>query len=178
MLQRMRLQPFTILIIMLMLCGAARSAVLFQQTVRVGDLKATVSIYKVMDPNNPLINVTFSTTGKYATYPIACLSIYQDVRYELRDNAGRLIPISQAALARPAPQGRDIANHVVAAASRSHVSASGCKDANNTSASQDTFILTLYPDIRTGRYTLWITVAPRLSSARVRLNPFEFTIQR
>jgi hypothetical protein len=71
---------------------------LSQQTVKVSGLSATITITPFApDPKILLVEATWAADPNFK-YPLGCLSVYHDLRYELRDSGGHLIRIDEQAL--------------------------------------------------------------------------------
>src|ERR1700721_2761889 len=118
------------------------SADLLNQTVVAASIAATTTVSTQGD--GFVINYQF----KNSTYPVGCLSDY-DFRYQLRDHAGRVIPLDREGL--QGPRRMVTSNPWVT---------KDCFLWAHGTWSIYSWLGKLYPGLRPGRYTLYITFAP------------------
>jgi hypothetical protein len=140
-----------------------------KQTVTVAGLSATISVedYSNLVPARLFIVADWKSVGN-TKYPIGCLSVYHDLRYELRDSAGRLIPINQDAVQYPVYDGPAVLNHM------STIHPLTC--AQRPPYPGKAALQALYPYLPGGDYTLQITFAPRGLSQEAKLSPVRLTV--
>jgi hypothetical protein len=69
---------------------------MFEQTVKIDNITATVRIIGTAG-NAYQVDAEFSSPS----YPVGCLSVYRDLRYQLRDSANRIVPIDAETLKHP-----------------------------------------------------------------------------
>lgn len=124
---------------------------LLQQTVQVGDLSATVVVRQII--NSVDVSIQWQSPDN-SRYPLACLSGYRDVRYELRTSDGHVIPANQSTIEHP-PEEHGGINHVDGRP------APPCTAYGGHKAETFAALRNLYPRLPAGTYTLQITVAPR-----------------
>jgi hypothetical protein len=156
-------------ILALALIGASSSRVLslLNQTVTVGDVTAAVQVkqYKTY------VRIQFDfATPPHSAYPVACLNAYQDVRYELKDESGSIVPVNQATLANPPYDMGYLPNHG---------NPYDCKSFGRLYGNRwDVFasLEALYPSLRPGTYQLIITLNPRGSPQTKSLPPVQITM--
>jgi len=141
--------------------------VLLDQTVSTGGVTARAIVEDVGLPL-PLININFSAETR-STYPIGCLSVFQDLRYLLRDRMGRLIPIDEGrlhSLRRPYSNFITVNTMVTPPPD--------C--AQWLTYTQSITVERLYPNLPDGNYTLELILAPRLRTSQAAFRPFPFSL--
>lgn len=142
---------------------------LLQQTVHLGDLTATIIVTQTFD--SVLVTSQWWSTPK-STFHITCLSAYRDLRYELRDTGGHIIPINQATIEHPPKHYEGFLNHVNGQPPPPCTAQVGHR--MQTSAAVGEF----YPGLPWGTYTLQITVAPRGTTQQAAIAPVQFTLKK
>ena len=106
-----------------------------------------------------------------STVHIACLSSHRDLRYELRDSSGKVVPINEQALK---PYGESTwAGPVYVKGKGKDVP---CADQEWQQTKLVTILAPLYPDLAPGTYTLQITFAPRGHTHQARFAPIRITV--
>jgi hypothetical protein len=152
------------------LSGFGSATELFRQELVVGGVTATVSVkpYPFVQ-NDFLIEVEF----KSSKYPVGCLSAYRDLRYELRDSDGRLVPVSQQALKHPPYEGSQLVMHPVVGGPPRNCAT----NTNNGIWRAHSVFSALYPSLPLGKYTLRISFTPRETGQHADFAPVPISIE-
>lgn len=144
----------------------------FNQTVRLGKVAATVNVIPISRNGAPGLNFTFHSLGS-SVYPVGCLSVYEDIRYELLDQTGHLVPIDQDVLRHPPYSGPSVISHAPA-------NMTGRRPTCDSPIVHEWFGFTsvalLYPHLAPGKYVLQMTFAPRHLVQQARFSPVQITI--
>jgi hypothetical protein len=151
--QRIRF-PFVVIAAVVALASVRNygSAAESTQTLVAGDVTTTMRV-TAMGQNDFLIEGVF----RRSTYPVGCLSAYRDLRYELRGIDNRIIPVNQQTLEHPPYDGPRTLTHVIKVG-KGHPCADNAPQGSWPVAA---VFSALYPNLRSGQYTLHITLAPR-----------------
>lgn len=143
---------------------------LLNQRVVLGDVAATVIVYPP-GGNEFYIQVHFESS----TYPIGCLSAYQDLQYELFDATNnRTIPINQQAVEHPPFNEGQVVNHVVKGANTGSPCSSNAPMGVWKARAR---LSVLYPNLPPGKYTLQIIFAPRGIEQRATFSAFPISVE-
>lgn len=149
-------------------CFVSASELLHQMVV-VGGVAATVSIKPYPFVRNDFI---IQAEFKSPTYPVGCLSAYDDLRYELRASDGHIIPVSQQALKHPPQEDHIIMHPVIGGPPRD------CAlNTNNGVWRVQSEFSTLYPNVPRGKYALQIIFAPHGAAQQATFAPVPISIE-
>lgn len=120
-----------------------------------------------------LNNITITGHFVSSKYPVGCLSVYKDLRYELRDINNRIIPVSEQALEQPQMEVPRM-EHMIAGGHHPHpCSANAPMGVWDATAWLDV----LYPNLLPGPYTLRVSFAPRGWAQHFDFAPVAITIR-
>jgi len=145
------------------------AAELLDQRLVVGGIAATVS---VINPGN---GITVQAVFQSSIYPVGCLSVYRDLRYELRASDGRLISVNQDTVQNQPYEGPQTLNHIISSSSRPAV---GCAaNAVNGVWRAHALFTALYPNLPQGSYTLHISFVPRGTGQHADFAPVHISIE-
>lgn len=150
------------------LCCGAYSRVLLDQSVTVDDISANVQVFPSCC-NDYAINVQFTSTS----HGVNCLSAYLDLHYELRDSANHIVPIDSETLRHPPYELRAV-SHVTKA--DAHKPATPCTPAPYTVWNGGAYLAKLYPHLTPGKYTLYLSFAPRGMQQHADFKPVSIAI--
>lgn len=162
---KMCLYFFPLVIALQSLVVAVPVTALFRGTVAADGASVTVTVTPEVQYGGYRIAAVFERTQQSAAN-VACLSPYLDLRYELRNGSGAIIPINAAALERPP---------FVDLSPR--FSNMDCRDDVSTRVERSAIIAPpIYPVLPPGDYTLKITFAPRGQPESAALLPISLHI--
>jgi hypothetical protein len=129
----------------------------YERSASVNGVSASLSV-NVFPDGRAALGVTFASTSA-STYPVGCLNAYKDLRYELRDPSGQVVPANPGALAHPPIDAPAVSMHAVSRKYRQ--GAENCYAAVPHINDRGADLQALYPHLRRGTYTLYVTFAPR-----------------
>lgn len=140
---------------------ALAQQIVASQTVSVPRVTAKVLVTQANN-HSAVIDVRFSTYSRTGyrtsgTYNVNCLSGYRDIRYVLRDSAGKILPMNANAWKNHG----DILKSYLGT----------CKQWPWTTKTSVVSLSDLYPNVPRGRYTLQMTLAPRDLAERASFTP-------
>jgi hypothetical protein len=134
----------------------------------VGNVAASISIRATASDNFQIV-----TSFESNAYPVACISPYRDLRFELRGGNDLLVPINVQALHHPVLEGSGTFNHVRSAnVGRTY----NCANAQTRNRTVWLNFSALYPNLRSGSYTLNIVFAPQGLGQQARFAPIKITV--
>ena len=135
----------------------------FFQTATVDGLRITVSTAFSTAAKDMWMMVSFIKDPR-STYPVACLSVFRDLRYKLVDAGGREFP-QRVTLPKP-----------TASLPQASTRRPGCVTSKDYHADQSVELSELYGRLPAGTYTLRITFVPPGLARQATLRPVAFTV--
>ena len=115
------------------------------------------------DAGVPMIYERFSTLDAWH-HSVLCASAFFDVKYVLRDSAGKIVPVDN----QPWKRASDFEP---GGAVRVPVGSSLCKRSAVPIVNRAVLLTYFYPNLKHGSYTLFLTLAPRNTPYRAKLPP-------
>lgn len=142
---------------------------LIQQHVNASGVSALITVTRINDD----IRIFGDFTS--ASYPVSCISMYRDLHYDLRNSAGRTVPIDQKTLANPPFEEYKVAvspHYPIPIPKFRHVD---CATNHRHEHELVAGLAFLYPRLPKGTYTLNMTFAPLRGAQKAAIAPVHFT---
>jgi hypothetical protein len=160
----------------LTVAGIADNTFLLQETVSLPGASAKAAIWP--DPHQPgyRVDVVFKINPNTPLDP-ECLSIYRDIRYDLRDGHNRTIAPNEAAMRRPVEMEYSVFEaHSAHPRGQVLPTRAPCSIHTGGEAGRYLELDELYPHLVPGMYTLYMTFAPRGISQQASFKPVHITV--
>jgi hypothetical protein len=161
----------------LLVCRAAAHPSPFFQIATVDGLRITVSTAFNAAAKDMWLMVSFVKDPR-STYPVACLSVFRDLRYKLTDAGGRELPL-HVTLPRPTaglPPGYESFTPVTQSQQQASTRRPGCVTTKDYHTGQSVSVSQLYGRLPPGTYRLQITFAPPGVARQATLRPVAFIV--
>jgi hypothetical protein len=136
-------------------------------------VSASLSV-NVFPDGRAAVGVTFANTSA-SRYPVGCLNAYKDLRYELRDPGGQVVPENSATLSHPPIDFPGVRIHVISQNYRH--GAVDCHAVPTRLNDRGANLQALYPHLRRGTYTLRVMFAPtEMNGASAAMDPVPINV--
>jgi len=140
------------------------------RTVALPYLKVEITLVPVSNPPDFVLRERFSTNDP-KNHNVFCISGLRDVRYNLRDSSGKTVSLATNAF-----DHADVRSGGGMWNPEGPLGPDPCKAIKDDQAYRSVVFSWLYPNLKPGRYSLQIVLAPRGNPDRATTAPFSITI--